>query len=49
LLRVLQEKEIKPLGDTKSVSVDARIVASTNQNLVEKYQRTNSEKISTID
>ena len=36
LLRVLQEKEIKPLGDTKSVKVDVRIIASTNQNLEKK-------------
>jgi DNA-binding NtrC family response regulator len=33
LLRVLQEKEIKPLGDTRSIVVDVRIVASTNQDL----------------
>jgi DNA-binding NtrC family response regulator len=39
LLRVLQEKEIKPLGDTKTISVDVRIVASTNQNLGAKIQR----------
>ena len=39
LLRVLQEKEIKPLGDTKSISVDVRIIASTNQNLEEKIRR----------
>jgi DNA-binding NtrC family response regulator len=39
LLRVLQEKEIKPLGDTKTISVDVRIVASTNQNLRAKIQR----------
>jgi DNA-binding NtrC family response regulator len=38
LLRVLQEKEIKPLGDTKSISVDVRIIASTNQNLEEKIK-----------
>jgi DNA-binding NtrC family response regulator len=38
LLRVLQEKEIKPLGDTKSISVDVRIIASTNQNLEEKIR-----------
>jgi len=38
LLRVLQEKEIKPLGDTKSITVDARIVASTNQNIEEKIK-----------
>ncbi|MFZ0611381.1 MAG: sigma-54 dependent transcriptional regulator [Desulfobacterales bacterium] len=39
LLRVLQEKEIKPLGDTKSVTVDVRIIASTNQNLEEKIKK----------
>ena len=39
LLRVLQEKEIKPLGDTKTISVNVRIVASTNQNLREKIKR----------
>ena len=39
LLRVLQEKEVKPLGDTKTVSVDVRIIASTNRNLDEKIKR----------
>jgi DNA-binding NtrC family response regulator len=38
LLRVLQEKEIKPLGDTKSIRVDVRVIASTNRNLPEKIQ-----------
>ena len=38
LLRVLQEKEIKPLGSTKSISIDARIIASTNQKLEEKIK-----------
>ncbi|MEJ2285456.1 MAG: sigma-54 dependent transcriptional regulator [Desulfobacterales bacterium] len=38
LLRVLQEKEIKPLGDTKSIVVDVRIIASTNQDLEEKMK-----------
>ncbi len=36
LLRTLQEKEIRPLGATKTISVDARVIASTNQNLEEK-------------
>lgn len=39
LLRVLQEKEIKPLGDTKSIHVDVRVVSSTNRNLPEKIKR----------
>ncbi len=36
LLRVLQEKEVKPLGDTKVSKVDVRIIASTNRNLKQK-------------
>jgi transcriptional regulator with PAS, ATPase and Fis domain len=36
LLRVLQQKEIKPLGDTRFIQVDVRIIASSNQNLSEK-------------
>ena len=39
LLRVLQEKEIKPLGDTKSIAIDVRIVASTNRNLKNKIKK----------
>ncbi|MBI5062306.1 MAG: sigma-54-dependent Fis family transcriptional regulator, partial [Desulfatitalea sp.] len=39
LLRVLQEKEIKPLGDVHSIQVDVRIVASTNQDLKAKIRR----------
>ena len=39
LLRVLQEKEIKPLGDTKTIDVDVRIVASTNRDLQKKIKK----------
>ncbi len=39
LLRVLQEKEIKPLGDNRIIHVDVRIIASSNQNLLEKISK----------
>ncbi len=35
-LRVVQEKEIKPLGHSKNFKVDVRVVASTNQDLKEQ-------------
>ena len=38
LLRVIQEKELKPLGDTRVSHVDVRIIASTNQNLQQKIR-----------
>ncbi|MCK5097447.1 MAG: sigma-54-dependent Fis family transcriptional regulator [Desulfobacteraceae bacterium] len=36
LLRAVQEKEIKPLGDTKTRKIDVRIIASTNSDLEKK-------------
>ncbi len=39
LLRVLQEKEIQPLGQTRTIKIDVRVLASTNQNLEEKMAR----------
>ena len=39
LLRVLQEKEVQPLGQNKTFRVDVRVVASTNQNLEAKIKR----------
>ncbi len=39
LLRVLQEKEIERLGDTRPRRVDVRVIAATNQNLEELIGR----------
>ncbi len=38
LLRVLQEKEIERVGDSKPIKVDVRIVAATNQDLKKKIE-----------
>lgn len=39
LLRVLQEHEFERVGDTKTISVDCRIVAATNRDLNEMVER----------
>jgi len=39
LLRVLQDREIRPVGGTESVKVDVRIVSATHQNLRDKIAR----------
>ena len=38
LLRLIQEKEIKPLGSSSSSSVDIRIISSTNRDLEAKIR-----------
>ena len=39
LLRVLQEYEFEPLGATRSIKVNTRIIAATNKNLLELVAR----------
>jgi len=35
ILRVLQEKQIRPVGSNKMIPVDVRIIAATNKNLIQ--------------
>ncbi len=39
LLRVLQDKEIRPIGDAKTRKVDARVIAATSKNLEDEVKK----------
>src|SRR5690606_23859319 len=39
LLRVLQERKIKKIGDTKPIDIDVRIIVASNESLEEKVKK----------
>ncbi len=41
LLRVIEEKEVRPLGDTHSYPVDVRVISTTNRNIQSAIQEGN--------
>src|SRR5699024_7973316 len=41
LLRVLEEREVTPLGGNKSIPIDVNVISATNRNLLEEVEKGN--------
>ena len=41
LLRVLQEKTVTRIGDTRSIKVDVRLIVASNEDLLEEMRKGN--------
>ena len=41
LLRTIQEKQVRPVGDTKSYAVNLHLITATNRNLEEEVEKGN--------
>lgn len=41
LLRALQERRIRPIGSTREIAVDIRLIAATNENLTQAIEKGN--------
>jgi two-component system response regulator PilR (NtrC family) len=48
LMRVLQERTIRHLGDTREIPIDVRVIAATNKPLQNHSTPAQCEKIFTI-
>jgi len=44
LLRALQERKIRPVGDTRELGVDVRVIAATNKNLTKAIENNTFRK-----